>query len=110
MARPGRSVDLTERLGLAERPTITVGDVTLTVDNSAMTVIRVFELVGDGREAGVREIAQACELLFDEGSREALEGLRLDMADYAQVVRAAMELAVGGGEDGPKAATTPATT
>ena len=102
------NVDLTGKLGLGGRPTITIGDVTLTVDDSAPNLLRVFELMGDGEGMAPADVMRAAALVFEEPSAKALDDMRLSFADYATVVSTAIDLVIGGGGEGNAA--TPAMT
>lgn len=101
-----RNIDLTGKLGFEEKPTVTVGETVLTVDNSAANVLRLMELIGEGG-MGVKEVLEASRLIFEAKSAKALEKMGLSFADYATVVTAAIDLVMG--DDGGNAE-TPATT
>ena len=103
-----RNVDLTGKLGLGERPTITIGDVTLVVDDTARNMIRVFEAMGDGEGMAPADVMGMASLLFEAPSAEALDALGLSFADYTAVVTTAVDLVLGADEPGNPA--TPATT
>lgn len=104
MAR--KVVDLTGKLGLGEKPQIVVGDVTLTVNDSARDVLQVLSLTQDMTPANV---LKACDLLFDKDSRKALNGLDLSMGAMVKVMETAIGLIMGEDGDGGNAE-TPATT
>lgn len=87
------NVDLTGKLGLAGKPTITIGKTVLTVDNSARTMLRIMEAVGD--EPGAKEMMAVAELVFCEKDRKALDALELSFEDFAKVVETAMDLITG---------------
>lgn len=101
------NVDLTGKLGLEGRPTITIGDVTLTVDDSATNLLRIFEVMGDGEGMSPQEVMRVATLIFDKSSAKALDAMRLSFQDYALVVSTAVDLVVGPDEGN---AGTPATT
>lgn len=102
-----RMIDLTEKLGLAEKPTIKItDDVTLTVDDSARTIMRVMVLLDN---SGAKEIEEACDLLFNANSKAALDALfSLGFDNYMLVVQTAVDMVVDGVDEGN--AQTPATT
>lgn len=93
-------VNLTDKLGLEDKPTIVIGDVELTVDNSATTMLRVMEVVGDAAEVTPAQVVEVSKLLFDAKSNKALEKLSLSFTDYALVIETAMELIAGGAAEG----------
>lgn len=100
-----KNIDLTGKLGLEGMPTITVGDTVLTVDNSARTLLRVLNEVGD--EPTAKDMLAAADMIFDKESRKALDQLHLSFEDFARVMEAALDLAMGGAEG---EAETPGTT
>lgn len=102
-------IDLTEKLGYAEKPTIIIGKDTLTVNNSATNMLKIMELIGNNPEnASAAMVGKAADLLFTKESRKTLDKLELSFEDFATVINAAMELVAGG--DGEGEAETPATT
>ena len=100
-----RNVDLTGKLGLGEKPTITIGDTVLMVNDSARNMLQVMKMVKDG--IGYDAVADAAALVFDPKSRKALDKLDLSMSDFTEVVSTAVDLIVGGDSGN---AGTPATT
>lgn len=102
-----RNVDLTEKLGLEGKPTITYKGTVLTVNDEAENIFRVLEMVGEGTE--LPAIKEAAYLIFEPESVKALKALKLSIPDYSSVVSTAIDLAMGGkGDEGN--AGTPATT
>ena len=88
------TVDLTEKLGLAGRPTLKIKDVELTVNNSARNVLQLMKLVGDG-DVDPTQILDAMEILFSREDLEKLDGLNLDFHDLTVVLQEAMNLVAG---------------
>lgn len=101
----GRTVDLTDKLGLAGKPTIRIGETTLVVNDSAANMLRIMEKAGGG--LAVKDAFAIAKLLFEPSSAKALDKLDLSLDDYMTVIEAAIDLVVGeqSGEAG-----TPATT
>lgn len=103
-----RSVDLTGKLGMDGKPTISIGGTVLEVQNGAREVLRIMEMVGDDGDMSPADMLKAEEILLGkEGSRE-LGKLALSFADYTTVLTTALELAAGSAEG--EAEATPATT
>lgn len=100
-----RNVDLTGKLGLGGKPTVTIGKDVLTVNDGAQNLLLVLEKVDGGM--GVREVMEAASLVFEKKSAERLKKMDLSFNDYATVVNAAIDLIIGGGSEGE--AETPAT-
>lgn len=86
-------VDLTGKLGLSEKPKIKIGDVELTVNTSASSILQLMAL--SSKEMGAQEILQATDLLFDAKSKKALDKLDLSLNDLTVVLETAMTLVVG---------------
>ena len=57
-----RNIDLTGKLGLGENPTITIGDTTLTVNDSAIALIRVLDIAQANMTPA--QMIEACTILF----------------------------------------------
>ena len=96
-----RTIDLTGKLGLQPRPTIKIGDKILNVDDSAPTILRMLDLLGDNPErVSPATINEAAKLLFDPKSYKTLEAMKLSFSDFALVISTAMELVTGGGAEG----------
>lgn len=106
-----RIIDITDKLGFAERPAIRVRGSVLEVDNTAVTLLRVMQIVGDGNGLGVDEINAVYELLFDAKARKAIDRMQLDVEDFTTLVMEAIGAATGQAEEDDEGnAATPATT
>ena len=85
--------DLTEKLKFDEDPKLVIKDVELTINSDAAAVLRllsVFQAAGEAEGA-----VKAEELLLSEKDRKKLAGLHLKMDDYLEVMKAAVQLAMG---------------
>ena len=102
-----RNVDLTGKLGLGEKPTITIGDTTLTVNDSAIALIRVLDIAQANMTPA--QMIEAYTILFGEDGPKTLENLNVKFADFPTIIETAVELAMGGGGDDSGNAETPAT-
>lgn len=105
-----RKIDLTGKLGIGDRPRIIVDEgVELEVNDSAPTILRVLETIGDN--ATPEKVDEACTLLFGKKGKAKLDSLGVPLAGYIKVLETAVGLVIGGegGEDSGNAA-TPATT
>lgn len=100
-----RNVDLTGKIGIGGRPTITCGDVVLTVNDGAANLLRVLKMLQD--DPSVENVMDAAGFLFDDESKKALDGMALSFDDYATVIQTAVDLIMG---DAEGKAETPATT
>lgn len=99
-------IDLTGKLGMAERPQVKVGGTKLTVDDSARTIMQVLAL--SQREMTPDVLDEMGHLLFREPDRyDELAG-RLSFEGLTALVRSTIEEVMGGGAEGE--GETPATT
>lgn len=103
-----RNIDLTEKLGMEGKPTITIGETVLEVNNGAANVLRLMELVADSGDMDPSDMMKAAEILFGKDGCKAIEKMALTFEDYATVLSAAMDLVTGSAEG--EAEATPATT
>lgn len=94
------TVNLTDKLGMAGRPKIEIGDVTLTVDTRAETMLKLMELLGDGEEFNPQDVFAAARILFDEDDYAELSAMELDFTDFNTVIATAMDLIAGGAAEG----------
>lgn len=108
MAR--RTIDLTGKLGLGERPQVVCELGTLEVDDSAATIMQVLALMHDGEDTTMQDAMDAARLLFGEDGYGLVKESGISFAGLSSLLTAAMQLAMGA-EDGDEGnAETPATT
>lgn len=97
----GRNVDLTGKLGLEGKPTITVKGKVLAVNDRAANMLQVMEAIGDDPGSmGIGTVLEVSRLVFDAKGQRALESLDLSFQDYAEVVSTAIGLIIGGSAEG----------
>ena len=88
---------LTEKLKFNEKPVIYVKDNALTVNNSAITVLKLMDIVQqEGELAGAKNVMA---LLFSEDDQKKIEALSLSMEDYVTLASVAIDLALGNDPD-----------
>ena len=101
-----KTIDLTGKLGIGEKKRIIADKgVELEVDDSAPTVLRVLDIMKGG--GGLEQVMEICGLFFGEKGMERLKALKVPSASYNTLADAAIELVMGGGDEGN--AETPAT-
>lgn len=88
------TVDLTGKLGLAEKPKIKIGDVELVINNSASSILQIMASLG-GDTVDPKNIVEALDLLFEPKSKKALDKMSLSFEDLTLVINTAVELIVG---------------
>ena len=91
---------LTDKLKFDEKPKVEVNGKVLTIDNSAVNVLHLMDIVQNtGEIEGTRAII---EVLFSDKDRKVIEGLNLSMADYTKFCEVCMDLAIGNDPDAKK--------
>lgn len=88
-------VDITDKLNFDEKPLIQIKDTVIAINNSAVNVLKIADLLSKKDNA----IAEISDLLFEPAEKEKLDALKLDFADYMKVIFSAIEL-VGGEPEG----------
>ena len=85
--------NLTEKLKFSDDPVLVIKKNELTVNSDAETVLQLMDILREkGEIAGARE---AMSLLLSPADLEKLSALRLKMDDYIEVMKAAVQLAMG---------------
>ena len=88
---------LTEKLKFNEKPVIYIKDNALTVDNSAITVLKLMDVVQqEGELAGAQKVM---DLLFSKEDVKKITALKLSMEDYVLLASVAIDLALGNDPD-----------
>lgn len=88
---------LTDKLKFNDPPQIEINGKTLTINNSATTILELMDIVQNG---GDLEGAKATlRLLFSEKDKKVIEKLNLNIEDYITLATVAMDLALGNDPD-----------
>ncbi len=91
---------LTDKLKFNEKPQVEINGKTLTIDNSAETVLKLMDTVKTkGELEGARDVIA---LLFSDKDRKIIEGLKLSITDYVIFCEVCMDLALGNDPDAEK--------
>ena len=90
-------LDITDKLKEQEQPVLKVKDLELPVNDDAVTLLTLMELMGSGNPAP-SDIRQAAEIMFGEDGFEKLAGLKLNMENFMETVNNAMDLVTGESE------------
>ena len=94
--------DLTDRLRFEADPVLVIRGTELTIRSDAEIVLALMEALREQGEAAGAKTAE--ELLLSEEDRARLASLHLKLDDYLAMIRAAVQLALGGDPDGEDAA------
>lgn len=85
--------NITEKLKFDEDPVLVVKDKELTIKSDAETVLQLMDVLSTrGEIAGAME---AMKLLLSPADQKKLQGLHLKTKDYIEVMKAAVNLAMG---------------
>lgn len=90
-------LDITDKLKAQEQPVLKIKDVELPVNDDAITLLTVMELM-DGGNPSMLDIKHAAELIFGEEGLEKLASLKLNMDNFMEVVSEAMDIVTGKSE------------
>lgn len=93
-------VDITEKLSFEENPKIKIKNVEVEINSEASTMLKLLQLIGDGENITPNHIMNMYELIFKESERKKIEKLKLQFEDFQTIVRVAMDIVVGGNEEG----------
>ena len=91
-------VDITDKLTFEENPALEIKGKVIEVHADAPTMLKVMGLMGK-EDTGSQEIVDAFNLMFPEKSKKELFGLKLNFQDLIVVVREAVQLIAGDGDD-----------
>ena len=91
-------VDITDKLTFEENPALEIKGKVIEVNADAPTMLKVMGLMGK-EDTGSQEIVDAFNLMFPEKSKKELFGLKLNFQDLFVVVREAVQLIAGDGDD-----------
>ena len=86
-------VDITEKLNFEESPKIVIKGKELTINDDAPTMLKVMQLMGE--EAGVKEMTQAYELMFDDKSRKEIDKMKLNFNNFVVLIQTAVSVVTG---------------
>lgn len=99
-----KMIDITEKLDIGSKPQIKIGDVILTVNDEAETVLKIIPLTEDESPESMMNI---CTILFSDEDIRKISEMRLSLRDYITLIKTAIKLVTGNIEGETQ---TPATT
>lgn len=92
----GKIYNITDKLSFEEHPVIMIHDTRIEVNDDAVTMLKIMEIVGDGdTDPNPADIVKMADLLFTKEGKKNLDNLRLNMQDYTMVIEAAITLITG---------------
>lgn len=90
-----RKIDISEKLNFEENPKIVIKGVEYEVNSDATTMLKVLEIVGDGRNFTANDFSKIYECLFSDTERKKIEKLKLSFNDFRVFIESAMKLVQG---------------
>lgn len=92
-------MDITDKLSFDSNPKLKIGKKEIEVNADAPTVLKIMGLMSEEGDS-TEKLVEACELLFPEESRAALDELKLSFHDFVIVIQLAVELVTGEASQG----------
>lgn len=89
------TIDITEKLSFEEPPKLKIKNTEISVNADAPTMLKVMQILGDGKDVTPARITQMCDLLLPEAERKKLDKLKLQFNDFVIVVKAAISAVTG---------------
>ena len=94
-------IDITEQLNFESKPKIKIKNVTIEVDDSAPTALKLMEVMsGVDGDPTVAQMNNLYEIMFSEQDRVKIEKLSLNLKSWMALIREAINLIVGDQEAG----------
>lgn len=91
-------IDITEKLDFDGNPKIRIREKEIEVNADAATMLKVMGTLSRNDNPGAKEVIEMYELLFNEGEREKISGMKLSFKDFTKLVYTAIGL-INGEED-----------
>lgn len=89
-------IDITEQLNFESKPKIKIKNVTIEVDDSAPTALKLMEVMsGVDGDPTVAQMKSLYEIIFSEQDRVKIEKLSLNLKSWMALIREAINLIVG---------------
>ena len=94
-------IDITEKLNFEEKPKIKIKNVTIEVDDSAPTALKLMEVMsGVDGDPTVAQMKNLYEIIFSEQDRAKIDKLGLNIKNWMALIRESINLIVGDQEAG----------
>ena len=98
-------IDITDKLNFAEKPKIRIRDVDITINNSAVAMLRIMPKLSKKEELDMNDILESIDILVPETEMQKLEQLDLSFEDFMVFIESAIMLIRGGDDDEGEAQT-----
>ncbi len=90
-------VDITEKLNFEQKPQIKIKDKVITINDDAVTMLKIMPLIESGSAQAAYDI---CRALFSEEDFAKIEALHLNFKDFTTLAQSAVKLVMGVNEQG----------
>lgn len=88
-------INITDKLSFDKNPVIVIRDTEIAVNDDAVTMLKIMDMLGDDETANASNIVKMAELIFTKEGKKKLDALKLNLADYSVVVETAINLITG---------------
>ena len=92
-------IDITEKLNFEEKPKIKIRDTEITVNNSAVTMLKIMPKIGK-KIIEPEAVLEVINLLVAEDEVKKLEELDLSFEDFMTFIESAITLVTGEDDEG----------
>lgn len=92
-------IDITEKLNFAEKPKIKIRDVEITINNNAVSILKVMPKANK-KIIKLDDMLEIVNLLISESEMRKLEGLDLGFEDFNTFIGSAISLVTGTDDEG----------
>lgn len=96
----GKVIDITDKLSFDENPKLKIRDIEAEVNADAPTMLKLMQIVGDGKDLTANDVIKMYDLIFSEDSQKKIDKLKLPFTDFQTLVMSAMSLVTGDVESG----------
>ena len=90
-------IDITDKLNFSEKPKIIIRDAEITINNSAVTILKIMPKVSK-KNIDPGDVLDIINMLVPEEEMQKLERLSLSFEDFMTFIEAAISLVTGTGE------------
>lgn len=92
--------NITDKLNFSGNPYLVIKDTELEVNADATTILKVMGLVGDSDSMAPQAALKMYDTIFSAREQKKIEKMQLKMNDFNTLLSEAIDLIVGGTEDG----------
>lgn len=94
-----KTIDITEKLNFEEKPKIVIKDMEITVNNSAVTMLKIMPKISK-KKIAPEDALDIINMLVPKEEMKKLDKLCLSFEDFMTFIESAIELVTGTGDEG----------